>query len=65
MIVLGTPGLKLNRAPVVFIPIGTPGADHAGLIVRCDNVVSLPLRNLGRSSLPRAADILGSIEAAL
>ena len=65
MIVLGTPGLKLNRAPVVFIPIGTPGADHAGLLVRCDNVVSLPLRNLGRSSLPRAADILGSIEAAL
>ncbi len=65
MIVLGTPGLKLAKQPVVFIPIGTPGADHAGLIVRCDNVVSLPLRNLGRSSLPRAADILAAIEAAL
>ena len=43
MIVLGTPGLKLSRQPAVFIPVGTPGADHAGLIVRCDNVVSLPL----------------------
>ena len=65
MIVLGTPGLKLTRTPAVMIPIGTPGADHAGLIVRCDNVVSLPLRNLGRSNLPRAAGILAQIEAAL
>lgn len=65
MVVLGTPGLKLAKTPAVFIPVGTPGADHAGLIVRCDNVVSLPLRNLGRSSLPRAADIVAQIEAAL
>lgn len=65
MIVLGTPGLKLARQPQVFIPIGTPGADHAGLIVRCDNVVSLPLRNLGRANLPRLDDVLGQIEAAL
>lgn len=64
-IVLGTPGLKLAHTPKVFIPIGTPGADHAGLIVRCDNVVSLPLRDLKRSSLPRAADVLDQIEAAL
>lgn len=65
MIVLGTPGLKLNGTPKIFIPVGTPGADHAGLIVRCDNVVSLPLQNLHRSQLPRAADVLASIEAAL
>lgn len=65
MIVLGTPGLKLGKTPDVYIPVGTPGADHAGLIVRCDNVVSLPLRNLGRSNLPRAADVLSQIEAAL
>ena len=64
-VVLGTPGLKLARPPAVFIPVGTPGADHAGLIVRCDNVVSLPLQNLGRSNLPRAADVLAAIEAAL
>ncbi|MEQ1652576.1 MAG: formylmethanofuran dehydrogenase [Hyphomicrobium sp.] len=65
MVVLGTPGLKLAKQPAVFIPIGTPGVDHAGLIVRCDNVVSLPLKNLGRSTLPRAADVLAQIEAAL
>lgn len=65
MIVLGTPGLKLTRQPHVFIPVGTPGADHSGLIVRCDNVVSLPLKNLGRSNLPSAASVLTHIEAAL
>jgi formylmethanofuran dehydrogenase subunit B len=65
LIVLGTPGLKLARTPDVFIPIGTPGADHAGLIVRCDNVVSLPLKNLQRSNLPSAGDVLAQIEAAL
>jgi len=27
--------------------------------------VSLPLKNLHRAELPRAADVLGSIEAAL
>ncbi|MFN0219313.1 MAG: formylmethanofuran dehydrogenase [Hyphomicrobium sp.] len=65
MIVLGTPGLKLTRTPKVYIPVGTPGIDHAGLIVRCDNVVSLPLQKLRNSSLPRAADVIGAIEAAL
>ncbi len=34
-------------------------------VVRCDNVVSLPLKNLGRSRLPRAADVLAKIETAL
>ncbi len=65
MIVLGTPGLKLSRTPKVYIPVGTPGIDHAGLIVRCDNVVSLPLQKLRQSSLPRAADVIAQIEAAL
>lgn len=64
-IVLGTPGIKLPSPPAVFIPIGTPGVDHAGRIIRVDNVVSLPLRDLGRSSLPKAADIFAAIELAL
>lgn len=64
-VVLGTPGIKLASTPAVFIPIGTPGADHAGRIIRVDNVVALPLRDLGRSSLPKAADILAAIELAL
>ncbi len=65
MIVLGTPGLKLPQKPAVFIPVGTPGVDHAGRLIRCDSVVSLPLKNLHRAELPRVADVLGSIEAAL
>jgi formylmethanofuran dehydrogenase subunit B len=64
-IVLGTPGLKLAKEPDVFIPVGTPGVDHAGRLVRVDNVVSLPLKDLGRADLPIAANVLASIEAAL
>jgi formylmethanofuran dehydrogenase subunit B len=63
-IVLATPGIKPGNA-AVFIPVGTPGVDHAGRLVRCDSVVSLPLKNLGRAELPRVADVLAAIEAAL
>jgi formylmethanofuran dehydrogenase subunit B len=64
-IVFGTPGVKLAQTPKVYIPIGTPGVDHSGRIIRVDNVVSLPLRNLGRSTLPSVAKLLGAIELAL
>jgi len=64
-IVLGTPGLTLAATPAVFIPVGTPGVDHAGRLVRVDNVVSLPAKDLGRSDLPPVADVLSAIEAAL
>ena len=65
MIVLGTPGLKLAKEPAVFIPVGTPGLDHAGRLIRVDNVVSLPVKDLGRAPLPPVAGMLASIEAAL
>jgi formylmethanofuran dehydrogenase subunit B len=64
-IVLGTPGLKLDHEPALFIPVGTPGLDHAGRLVRVDNVVSLPLKDLGRSDHPPVAHVLSAIEAAL
>ena len=64
-VVLGTPGLKLASEPAVFIPVGTPGVDHAGRLIRVDNVVSLPLKDLGRADLPPAADVLSAIEAQL
>ena len=64
-VVLGTPGVRLAQPPTVYIPVGTPGIDHRGQMVRCDNVVSLPLKNLGRSQLPSAAAVLAAIEAAL
>jgi formylmethanofuran dehydrogenase subunit B len=65
IIVLGTPGLALTAPASVFIPVGTPGLDHAGRLIRVDNVVCLPLKNLGRAELPPVADVLSAIEAAL
>ncbi len=65
MILLGTPSVKPARTPKVYIPVGTPGVDHAGVMVRVDNVVSLPLRKLRQSNLPSAASVLEKIEAAL
>ncbi|MEQ1710020.1 MAG: formylmethanofuran dehydrogenase [Hyphomicrobium sp.] len=64
-ILIGVPGMKIDKAPLVSIPVGTPGLDHAGRLVRCDNVVSLPLKNLKRSALPAVSDVLASIEHAL
>ena len=39
----------------MFIPVGTPGVDHAGRLIRVDNVVSLPLKDLGRAPICRAS----------
>jgi len=64
-IVLGTPGLALTTTPSVFIPVGTPGLDHSGRLIRVDNVVTLPLKDLGRADLPPAAEMLSAIQAAL
>ena len=64
-IVFGTPGVKMQAEPAIYIPIGTPGADHAGRIVRCDNVVTLPLKDLRRAQLPKLADLLARIELAI
>jgi formylmethanofuran dehydrogenase subunit B len=64
-IVIGTPGIALPKSTEVFIPVGTPGVDHDGRLIRVDSVVSLPLKDLGRASLPPAADVLSAIEAAL
>ncbi|MGO4683664.1 formylmethanofuran dehydrogenase [Hyphomicrobium sp. 2TAF46] len=64
-ILLATPSVKPPRTPKVYIPVGTPGIDHAGTMVRVDNVVSLPLRKLRQSNLPSAASVLEKIEAAL
>lgn len=64
-IVIGTPGLALSRTPDVFIPVGTPGLDHGGRLVRCDGVVSLPLRGVRAGQRPRLIDVAAGIEAAL
>jgi len=65
MILLGTPSIKPARTPKVYIPVGTPGVDHTGVLMRVDSAVSLPLRKLRQSKLPSAASVLEKIEAAL
>ncbi|KUO63160.1 MAG: formylmethanofuran dehydrogenase [Alphaproteobacteria bacterium BRH_c36] len=64
-ILLAPPAMTPPNAPAVFIPVGTPGLDHAGQLIRCDSVVSLHLRDLGRSKNPSVASVLTAIEAAL
>ncbi len=64
-ILLAPPGLSLPREPDVFLPVGTPGIDHAGLVFRSDGVVSLPLRRLRETALPSVAQTLAAVIAAL
>jgi len=61
-IVLAAPGTACAREPEVFIPVGTPGIDHAGHVIRSDAVTSLPLHQLRASELPQAADALRAID---
>lgn len=64
-IVLGRSGMKFDREPEVFIPIGTPGIDHRGHAYRTDNVVAVRLSKLRDSTLPAASEVLTAIEQAL
>jgi formylmethanofuran dehydrogenase subunit B len=57
--------MVFQKEPEVFIPVGTPGIDHAGHMYRCDNVVAMPLYKLRDSGLPTAAMVLAAIEAKL
>ncbi len=64
-VVFGHAHMKLEQEPAVFIPVGTPGADHNGIMFRSDNVVSLPLDQLRDSALPSLGEVLTAIEQAL
>lgn len=64
-IVLGRSGMTFAKEPDVFIPIGTPGIDHAGHAYRMDNVVAIRLKKLRESGLPSTFDVLNAIEQAL
>lgn len=64
-VVVGAPGIDFRREPEVYIPVGIPGLDHAGHVVRTDSVASLPLRRLRDSDLPRTAEVLREITARL
>lgn len=64
-IVVGRSGMVFAKEPDVFIPVGTPGIDHAGHAYRMDNVVAIRLKKLRDSGLPSTADVLNAIEIAL
>ena len=53
------------QEPDVYIPVGTPGLDHAGNLFRTDSVVSLPLKALRTTGLPDVASVLRRITEAL
>jgi formylmethanofuran dehydrogenase subunit B len=57
----GAPG----RPVEIFIPVGTPGLDHAGSIYRTDSVVAMPLRKLRETGLPSVGEVVGLIEQRL
>jgi formylmethanofuran dehydrogenase subunit B len=65
IIVVGRSGMVFTKEPDVFIPIGTPGIDHAGHAFRMDNVVAIRLKKLRDSGLPSTAEVLHAIEQAL
>ncbi len=64
-VVIGRSGMNFDKQPDVYIPVGTPGIDHAGHAYRLDNVVAIRLKKLRNSGLPSTADVLNAIEQAL
>lgn len=64
-IVIGHPDTRFERTPDIFIPIGIPGVDHAGLMFRMDSSITLPLKKLRDSSLPSLSEVLMMIETKL
>ncbi|RXF74617.1 hypothetical protein [Hansschlegelia zhihuaiae] len=64
LIALAHPATEFEREPDVFIPVGQPGLDHAGLVFRTDTVVSVPLKKHRDSSLISVAEALSRIGGA-
>lgn len=60
-IVIGHAGMVFDTAPDVYIPVGTPGIDHAGTVFRMDSIVSLPLGALRVATLPSVAEAVRRI----
>ena len=64
LIAVSHPATEFAREPEVFIPVGQPGLDHAGLAFRSDTVVSIPLRKHRNVGLKSVADIIRGISEA-
>lgn len=62
-IVIGDPAAEANTRANVFIPVGTPGVDHAGRLVRTDSVVTLYVDQLRARRFRSTADVLQEVLA--
>jgi formylmethanofuran dehydrogenase subunit B len=57
-LVLGHPGIRLEREPEVYLPVGLPGIDHPGHWYRSDSVCPLPLGQARRDGPPSVAQVV-------
>jgi len=60
-IVISKPSRKYAKEAEVYIPIGTPGIDHSGNLIRTDSAVTLPLKKLRKLGLSSGSEILKKI----
>ncbi|HEY0837789.1 MAG TPA: formylmethanofuran dehydrogenase, partial [Azospirillum sp.] len=65
VVALAPPGTAFADEPAVFIPVGTPGIDHAAHVFRGDTVVALRTGRLIDRGLPDVAQVLTAMTAAL
>jgi len=65
VVALAMPGTRFARDPEVFIPVATPGVDHAGQVFRTDGVVTLPVRGLRESAPPTVASVVAGLRKAI
>jgi formylmethanofuran dehydrogenase subunit B len=65
VVALAVPETSFAREPDVFIPVGTPGIDHPGDVFRSDGVLTLRAKALIERGLPRTAEVLKRIDAAV
>jgi formylmethanofuran dehydrogenase subunit B len=64
-IVIGNAASALTRPGSVYLPVGTPGIDHTGQLMRTDSVVSLPLQKLRDTGALSTAQMLAALAATL
>jgi formylmethanofuran dehydrogenase subunit B len=57
--------MSVAPAPAVQIDVATPGVDHAGHFFRGDAVVAVRLQKIAQTPLPRVADVLDLMTAAV
>ena len=64
LIALAHPATEFEREPDVFIPVGQPGLDHAGLVFRANSTVGLHLKKYRDVGLVSVADAIKRIAEA-